>query len=89
MNLFALGKNGKKEVGRNYIKSWEDIIIEPLKKYRFGKSAKGIICLLFCVSKPSFIGEEYFKDEFRIFILVCPDENRRIFPLKNEYDKYP
>jgi len=74
-----------------------------LKRHRFGKSAKGIICLLFCVSKPSFIGEEYFKDEFRIFILgvkleqyffkeiilVCPDENRRIFPLKNEYDKYP
>ena len=97
--LICLGKkeDGRKKFWRDYVEYWKDIIIKPLGKHIFGKSAKGIICLLFCVSNPLFIDEECFKNNFRNFILganlgqyffdeiilVCPNKNCKIFPLEN------
>lgn len=90
-------ENGRKKFWRNTEEYWTSIIKKPLKNHNFGEAAKGVICLLFCISNPPFIGEECFKDDFRNFILnakleqyffdkiilVCSSKNYRIFPLED------
>lgn len=90
-----IGGKIRKKFWRSYEECWISIIIKPLENHKFGQAAKGIICLLYCISNPPFIGEEHFRDRFRNFILgakleqyffdeiilVCPNENYKIFPL--------
>lgn len=87
--------SGRKIFWRDYEKDWKDIIIEPLEKHKFDKSARKIIFLLYCIIEQAYINEIFFKNEFKKFIkkekleecnfykiiLVCPNKNYQIFPI--------